>query len=476
MALLTSIPLDDLYTLLAPITVPPSTSRGKFSNWGQTFHCAPLAIFEPENEYQCELILELARREKKVVRAAGIGHSPSDIACTKEFMLRTQKLNRVLSVNVEKRTATVQAGITLNELHAHLADHGLAMMNVGSISDQTVGGIVTTATHGSGVTYGVISTHVMSLKLLLADGTYVTCSRHERPDLFVASICGLGTTGLILNVELEVEPAFRLKEVAITQPFEDVMQNLDEIAHAAEHVRLAWIPAADRIRVGLMNRTREEKTPAGSWFLEVFLGFYALEFILFLGRFFASINNFAGLFFCWLGGSRGVRVDDSHRVFNLDCLFLQYTTEWAIPYTRSQECLRELHSWLSQEYGDPNGLRPHFPIEIRFSAADDIWLSPSQGQKTCWIGIVQFKPYGLYVPYKRLFDGFEAILARHGGRPHWAKAHSLRREKLRSLYPHFDDFIRVLEDVDPCGLFRNEYIQRHFFDGQADGRIFKLRQ
>lgn len=131
------------------------------------------------------------------------------------------------------------------------------MMNVGSISDQTLGGIVTTATHGSGIAYGVISTHVMSLSILLADGSYVTCSRRERSDLFNASICGLGTTGLIINVELEVESAFKLKEIAISRPFDDVLQNLDDIAHSAEHVRLAWTPSADRVRVGMMNRTQE---------------------------------------------------------------------------------------------------------------------------------------------------------------------------------------------------------------------------
>lgn len=158
---------------------------------------------------------------------------------------------------MEKRRVTVEAGITLNDLHAHLSRHNLAMINVGSISDQTLGGVVTTATHGSGITYGVISTHVMSLSILLADGSYVTCSRRENAELFTASICGLGATGLIISVELEVEPAFRLKEVAVSRPFDDVLDNLDDIAHSAEHVRLAWTPSADRVRVGMMNRTQE---------------------------------------------------------------------------------------------------------------------------------------------------------------------------------------------------------------------------
>lgn len=93
------IDLQDLYALLLPVTLPKSSTRAKFSNWGETFHCTPLVAFEPETEYQCELILELARREGRVVTATGVGHSPSDLACTTGFLLRTGKLNRVLEVS-----------------------------------------------------------------------------------------------------------------------------------------------------------------------------------------------------------------------------------------------------------------------------------------------------------------------------------------------------------------------------------------
>ena len=69
----------------------------------------------------------------------------------------------------------------------------------------------------------------------------------------------------------------------------------------------------------------------------------------------------------------------------------QHTTEWAIPYENSQACLRDFREYLQREQRDPHGVRPHFPIEIRFSAPDNIWLSPSYGRRTCWIGIVQYK-------------------------------------------------------------------------------------
>ena len=90
------IPLNNLCNLLQPITVPSKQTR--FTNWGRSFTCTPAAIFEPENEFQCELVLELARREGKTIRVAGVGHSPNDLACTSQYMLRTTKLNRVLEV------------------------------------------------------------------------------------------------------------------------------------------------------------------------------------------------------------------------------------------------------------------------------------------------------------------------------------------------------------------------------------------
>ena len=69
----------------------------------------------------------------------------------------------------------------------------------------------------------------------------------------------------------------------------------------------------------------------------------------------------------------------------------QYALEWAIASTDAKACLQELRTWLETEAADPHGLRAHFPLEIRWSAADDIYLSPSYGRETMWIGIVSYR-------------------------------------------------------------------------------------
>ena len=160
-------------------------------------------------------------------------------------------------VNFEKRFVHAQGGITLENLHAVLQAHGLAMINLGSISEQTLAGMMTTATHGTGVHHRVLSSHVQAVRLLMADGTKVTCSRDHQPDLFYATLCGLGSTGIILDIRMQVRPAFRLREVQETYQFNDVIDKLDDVAVSAEFVRLWWWPQADNICVSRMDETYE---------------------------------------------------------------------------------------------------------------------------------------------------------------------------------------------------------------------------
>lgn len=134
---------------------------------------------------------------------------------------------------------------------------GLAISILGSISEQTLAGVITTATHGSGVEYGVISTYVLALSLLLADGRIVRCSQTENHDLFKASLCGLGSTGLILSATLQIEPAFCLKEVSETIGLDETINNLDDLARSGQHVRMWWFPQTGMVRINVSDRTTE---------------------------------------------------------------------------------------------------------------------------------------------------------------------------------------------------------------------------
>lgn len=117
------------------------------------------------------------------------------------------------------------AGTYISDIHEALdsANPRLAMCNVGSISEQTLGGLISTATHGTGIQFPVVSSYVERLSILcpLPEGTqHLSCSRDKFPELFNASLCGLGTTGLITTITLRVGRAFNLKQYSEEVPFD----------------------------------------------------------------------------------------------------------------------------------------------------------------------------------------------------------------------------------------------------------------
>ncbi|KAJ2717605.1 D-arabinono-1,4-lactone oxidase [Coemansia sp. Benny D115] len=154
-------------------------------------------------------------------------------------------------------------------------------------------------------------------------------------------------------------------------------------------------------------------------------------------------------------------VDSSHTVFNFDCLFPQYVNEWAVPWLNAPEALRQLRVWINAEGRKPGGVRVHFPVEVRFVRDTDVWLSPAFGQAVCYIGIIMYRPYHKSVPYKKYWQAYEDIMRTLGGRPHWAKAHRMFYYDLDRIYPRFGDFVRLREQLDPKGVFVNDYIRRH---------------
>ena len=103
------------------------------------------------------------------------------------------------SADVDTGLVTVRAGTTLRALNAELDRLGLAMTNLGDIDAQTIAGAISTGTHGTGARFGGISTQVAGLELVLADGSVVSCSADERPDLFAAGRVGLGALGVITH-------------------------------------------------------------------------------------------------------------------------------------------------------------------------------------------------------------------------------------------------------------------------------------
>ena len=159
-------------------------------------------VFRPSSTTHVLLITELARRHSKPLRAAGVGHSPSDLACTSAWQVRTDAFSSPLSITKvgDKTIAHVQPGLILHNLHQWLKDNKCALSNCGSISDQTVAGLITTCTHGSGWDFPVLTSLVEEISVVVAGGDVdpkdgskgkvrlITCSKDVEADLFHATM------------------------------------------------------------------------------------------------------------------------------------------------------------------------------------------------------------------------------------------------------------------------------------------------
>lgn len=161
-------------------------------------------------------------------------------------------------VDAKARTYHAEAGMKLSALHPVLRQHGLAVPSLGSISDQQLAGCLSTATHGSGVTFGNLSTNVLYLDVVLPteDAPVIRVSRESDEELFLSALCGLGTLGVVVAVASKAEPAFNLEEECFAMNFEDYVERWQEIAESAEHVRAWWFPQVGQVKVSRMNRTR----------------------------------------------------------------------------------------------------------------------------------------------------------------------------------------------------------------------------
>ncbi|KAG0172812.1 hypothetical protein DFQ28_007000 [Apophysomyces sp. BC1034] len=430
-----------------------------FQNWAKTFSCTPELYFTPSSEDEVIEIVRLANKHQKTIKVCGSGHSPSDLACTKGFLINLDAMNSLLGIDKEQCTATVEAGVSLHTLHQILGENGLALSNLGSISDQSIAGVMATATHGTGAHFGCLSTMILDMTLVTADGQLLHCSRAHLPDIFDAARCSLGALGIVTRVTLQAEPAFRLEAIQKPYKMPAVLADWDAVIHSAEHVRVWWYPHTDDCVVWRANRTEKPPTEdaSQSWLVERGIGVHFYQAVLNATRFKPTmIPRLTRFMFNKVHSRPQHVVGDSYKVFNFDCLFPQYVNEWAIPWVDAPEALRQLDAFIRT-----NDLKVHFPVEIRFVDEDDVWLSPAYGRKTCYIGVIMYRPYGNPVPYKKYWKGYEDIMRKYGGRPHWAKAHGQSCKALEASYPKFNDFLQVRQQLDPTGVFLNDYLRRH---------------
>jgi L-gulonolactone oxidase len=431
----------------------PHTSDVQWRNWAGDESCRPRVIVRPESTEQLLAALGRAARESLHVRVAGAGHSFSDIACTNELLISLERFGRVLDVDGESGLVRVQAGITIKQLSTRLAEHGLALENLGDIDVQSVAGAISTATHGTGARLRNISSQVAELTLVLADGSTLVCAPERDAELFRAARVGLGALGVVAEVTLHCVPAFALRAIDAPAPLPETLERFEQIALANEHFEFFVFPHCDVALTRTNNRTDEAPRPRGrvaEYANEVLLTNHAFELFCRIGRRLpARIPEINRLVTRMASSSK--RVDRSDRIFASPRLVRFTEMEYALPREHTAEAVRRVMETIERR-----GFAVPFPIEVRTVAGDDALLSTAAGRDSGYVAVhmyrgMQWRPY---------FEAVERIMDDFDGRPHWGKRHFQTAATLRRRYPEWDRFQAVRARLDPEGRFANAWTDR----------------
>eukprot|EP01102_Stenamoeba_stenopodia_P008548 TRINITY_DN2465_c0_g1_i1.p1 TRINITY_DN2465_c0_g1~~TRINITY_DN2465_c0_g1_i1.p1 ORF type:complete len:547 (-),score=120.71 TRINITY_DN2465_c0_g1_i1:219-1859(-) len=455
-------------------TIPERYSENteKWINWAHIHSCVPKYYHQPSSIDEIIDIVNFARARKEKIRVVGASHSPSDIAKVSErdHMINLDRFNKILSIDGKTGLVKVQAGIRIRDINEELSKHEppLALSVLGSISDQSLAGAISTATHGTGIEYGSLSCFVREIELVTGSGQLWRCSRNENPDLFSAACCSVGALGVIVTITMQMEPAYNLHAVQYPAEFDTVVSSIKQTAYSAEHARFWWFPHTNKCLIWQANRTDRPVDPQPhqqslvkqwtDYIKDTVIGYKVLEASLWCSNFVPELDpTLNSLYQRMLFNSRQERVDRSDKVFNFNCLFKQYVNEWAIPIENTEAALIALKEMIAK-----SGFRVHFPVEVRFVKGDDIMLSPCYGRDCCYIGIIMYRPYGREPNWKKYFFAFEELMARFDGRPHWAKEFVWKEPELRKAYPRWGDFVNIAKQCDPSRVFWNSFMERVF--------------
>lgn len=412
----------------------------EWRNWSGSVVASPQRRARPRTE--AELAALVARAGK--VRVVGAGHSFMPLCETDGTLISLADLEGELEVDAETNRVWAPAGWSLSHLTEVLWTKGYALINQGDVNPQSLAGAVSTGTHGTGAGLGSLSTAARAFRLVLADGEVVTCSASERPDLFEAQRLSLGLLGVATRIQMDVLPAYHLEERIVSIRLDDLMAQWDDLAAAHRHVEFFVFPYGDYAILKTLNPAPAEGE------LRVLTDMDEKNFRRVCDLCAALPFLTPALQRMLVGpGLKSRRVGPSFQIFPSERTIRFEEMEYELPRAQGLPALRAVIAHIRKRR-----LPVAFPFEFRLAAGDDIWLSPFNAGPGASVSMHQYAK----MPWRAHFAEAEAIFRAHGGRPHWAKRHTLTRADVETLYPMAGRFSEVRAAVDPGGKFLNAHL------------------
>jgi FAD/FMN-containing dehydrogenase len=338
----------------------------------------------------------------------------------------------VTAIDTDARRVRVKAATPIAALGEPLWEGGLSLVNQGDIDAQTIAGAISTATHGSGAHLGTLSAAVRWVRLLDGNGEIVEIGEEDPRRLRAAQV-SLGALGVLLEVELEVAPAYYLQERISCPPWEETVDSWERDIEENRHYSFLWCPADDSTAgFGLPPPLPMRDRSYTKRYREV------------------EVDEAAGE----ICREKPARRDRAYRVYVSGGTIPPFhELEYFVPREHGLEAVAAVRELMRTRHPEQR-----YPIEVRWVQGDDAHLSPAHRRDSTVVSVCG-APGGDYLDF---FRDVDTLLATYSARPHWGKLHFLDRERVGALYPQLDNFLAVRRELDPRGLFLNDHLRGLF--------------
>ena len=535
---------------------PQATLRDQWTNYVHDQSANPLKLFRPDGLAELRFILHEAQEKGYKVKAIGSGHSSSDIAVTADYMIDTHGMDRVLDVGLLDLAAGaaaaaaggatgggigavpgpadlffVECGITIKAVNQELEKRGKALINMGAYDGQTIAGVLSTSTHGSGMELGAFPACLKAILLLAEDGTLYHLERSpgkgisrgpvrlaggdrgsggdggnagsgykgggedqrirfiQDDDTFLTAGVSMGCLGIIYAVVIEVMGQYMLEENRYFSTWADVKEDLKRGDILRDNRHLEVLVSAYQYkgkghkclvtRRNIVHREyRSPLIPRGHRkILPELLVRLVPDILLDAGIRFL-VNHFPWIIPWFVQTSLNTLtdrdyIDKTYKVLNLgaDNNLAAYATEIALPSHSYLEAVEEIIRVVNQSVTE--GMQYlTAPFSLRFVQTNDFFLSMQYarpGEK--FVCMIEFPTVSGAIGGTQLLARVESALYNYGGIPHWGQVNhvgGVGRASVGALYPRFGDWMKVWRTLSPQGRFENQFTHRCGITHRAD--------
>ena len=405
-------------------------------NWAGNLEYSASVIHRPETLADIQDLV----RTRPSLKALGSRHSFNRIADTNGELISSERMTSILQFSPEQLTVKVQPGIKYGELGRFLDSKGFALSNLASLPHISVGGACATATHGSGVENGNLSTSVVGIEFIDGRGNLVEMTPEKDGDRFYGAIVHLGALGFVVSLTLCLVPSFLVSQFVFEGlPFDSLEANFDAITRSGYSVSLFSFWNSDEV-AQIWVKTRSP-----------------------------LLLDFKGLGATPADGQRspipGAPVENCTQQLGEPGPWIDRLAHFRMGFTPSSGEELQSEFFVPREFAwealsEINLLRdriaPHIHTsEIRCIAKDAIWMSPNYDRESV---AIHFTWKQNWKEVEKLLGVIESKLARFNARPHWGKLFTMKKEKIQTLYPRYSDFLALRREFDPEAKFSNDFL------------------